>query len=339
MKAWRLHTGGKLIKQRLEPLSPPNGFVKVKLLYAALSKTDAMLLKGNAKPSFLPITIGHQAVGIVGEVGEGVTNVERGDRVVLDPYVYCLECAELKDAKCSECAELKTYGVHQDGFMSDFVTIACNNVYKLPERVSSEEALFSSHVAFAINIFNKLQIKPGEHVLVYGASVVGIILAQIALYYQAIPILVDMRDERLEIAESSGIYYCINSIKEDVKERIFTVTGGSMPTVVAYFPSSDNALNKCLDYATSGARICISSWSGADINLTGSFDAVLKKQLSVFGVSNGAKLIAPAINMLANKTVDVTNAISGVIAFDEVSRVLAEQIKHPDKNIKLLVKF
>jgi len=338
MKAWRLKGESSLKLETLEPVAPESNTVKLKVNYAALSKIDVLLYKGELQAPKLPITIGRQAVGMITEVGTSVKHLSRGDRVVLDSYIACGECDKCNDSHYTGCSELNIYGVHKNGFMSDFVLINENDVFKLPDRVKDEEAIFVSHIAFACNILDKLDIEKGEHLVIVGASVVGVILAQLALYHQAIPILVDTRQDRLAMAEKLGVYYCINSIKDDTKKKIFSLTGGTMASNIAYFPSSDTPIARVLDYAAGGGRVCVADWSGSTAQVSGSLNAVLAKQLTILGVSNGAKLIPTAINMLANKTVSVFSAITGIIDFADVGEALQEQIKHPDKNIKVLVK-
>jgi len=340
MQAWKLNQDGKIALEKIEAVSPSEGFIKVKVGYSLVSYMDVKMFEGKITPTRRPITIGHHAVGMVSEVSEGAGSVARGDRVVIDPFICCDLCDDSKDrdAKCSECTDLKMYGLHEDGLMSDFAVVRADDVYKLPERIKDEDAVFTPHVAFAVNIINKLQLDKGEHLVIVGATVVGIMLAQLALYYQAIPILVDTREERLNIAENLGVYYCINSVKEDVKKKIFTLTGGSMASAITYFPTGDNIISKCFNYASTGGRVCIGDWSGEQKDLSGSFNAVLSKQLSVFGVNNGAKLIPAAINMLANKTVSVAGMVSSTVAFKDVDKALVEESAHPNKNIKILVK-
>lgn len=74
----------------------------------------------------------------------------------------------------------------------------------LPPKVTPEEGVFIESVALAIAALDKLKLEKGEHIVIMGATGVGLILAQAALYYQAVPILVDLRRDRLELAERLG---------------------------------------------------------------------------------------------------------------------------------------
>jgi len=338
MRAWRLKSANNLKLETLEPVSPTDDFIKLKVTFVGLSKQDVNMYSGDLVTNDLPITIGRQAVGMVTEVGDAVKSVSRGDRVVLDSYIDCVDCDECRDGRYTDCIDLKMYGVHGHGFMSDFVIAREGDVFKLPDMVKDEEAIFVSHIAFASNILSKLNIQKGEYLVISGATVVGVILAQLALYHQVVPILIDTRHDRLNLAEKLGIYYTINSVKDDTKKRIFSLTGGAMASTAAYFPTADTPVAKCLDYVSNGGRVAICDWQGNANRLSGAFDAILAKQLTVIGVSNGAKLIPTAINMLATKTISVQTAITSIVSFDDVEKEIKEQIKHPDKDIKVLVK-
>jgi threonine dehydrogenase-like Zn-dependent dehydrogenase len=313
--------------------------VKVKLSYSATSHADKLILSGKTEPKIKPVTLGREGVGMVTETGAEVTNVARGDRVVIDPYIFCDSCASCREGKSTSCLDLRAYGMHEDGFLSDFAIVNCGDVFKLPDRVRDDEAVFSSHVALALNIMSKLKPEKGEHIVIMGAGVVGIILAQVAIYYQAVPIVVDTRGDRLKIAEDLGVYYCINSVDEDVYKKIFSLTGGSMSETMCHFSYDDINLAQSLEFLAPGGRLAIAGLSDTKSEISGSFFQIFNHQLSVFGVSNGAKLIPAAINMLANKAVTPRPLISKEISFEEVGDTLADEIAHPQKYVKVLVKM
>ncbi|MCL2848117.1 MAG: alcohol dehydrogenase catalytic domain-containing protein [Firmicutes bacterium] len=340
MKAWRIKAEGELVLEKLEPTAPKKSFVKVKIMYSALSDMDGLLYSGEVLPPQYPITIGRQAVGMVTEVGEGVTNVTRGDRVVIDPYVFCDSCVICNEKeKYTDCLCLKEYGTDEDGFLSDFVIVRCEDLFKLPDRVSDEDAMFASHIATAMNIASKLSLEKGKRIAIMGGTIIGLVLAQIVLYYQAVPILVDSRTDRLEIAESLGIYYCINSTVQDVQKKIFSLTGGSLADSVVHFTASQLSLEQSLSVASFGTKVILAGWSGAKNALYTNMSDIVTKQLKLVGLNNGAKLIPSAINMIANKSVNVSSFITKIIPFSDVETIIKEQMEFPQKEIKVLVKM
>jgi len=336
MKAWRIFEPGDIRLEDLPSRTAEGRNVKVKFAYSALSETDRLIYAGKLSPKEFPLTLGRQAVGMVIETGAEVTNVTRGDRVVIDPYMFCGTCARCREGRFTECLELRMYGVHGDGFLSDFAVVCADDVFKLPGRVKNPDAVFAGHIAVAVNIASKLSLEKGEHLVIMGAGVIGVILAQVAMYYQAVPILVDTRRDRLDIAEGLGVYYCINSVDEDVQKRIFSLTGGNMSETVCY---TDGTLSRGLEYAAPNGRVAILGWKNAKSELSAPFAPVISRQLTVYGVSNGAKLIPAAINMLANKTVSVAPMISKEADFHAAGALLKEQTEHPGLHIKALIKM
>ncbi len=339
MKAWRIIEPGKLELADLPAKAASGKLVKIKLSYSALSTTDRLVFDGNMEKADFPVTLGRQGVGMVTAAGDEVTNVSRGDRVVADPYIVCGACA-CRAGRFTECVALKAYGVQEDGFLSDFALVRSDDLFKLPDRVKDQEAVFAGHTALAMNAVSKLNLEKGEHVVIVGATAVGIILAQVAMYYQAVPILVDTRADRLAIAEGLGVYYCVNSVEEDISKKIFSLTGGRMAETLCYLSFGDTqGLNRSLEYVGNCGRVAIVGWAGIKPELPASFYKVFSRQLTVYGVSNGAKMIPAAINMLANKRVETAPLVSREIPFSSVAEALKEQADHPHKYLKVLVKI
>src|SRR5690606_8899383 len=110
--------------------------------------------------------------------------------------------------------------------------------------ITDAEAQFIEHTSIAVKTFNELKTAEGEHIVIIGASVMGIILAQLALYYQAVPIVLDPSQERLDIAANLGIYYAINTNATDPDERIKQITGGRYCESSVYLANSNDKIQK-----------------------------------------------------------------------------------------------
>lgn len=338
MKAWRLHDVEKLTLDELPIQSVGEGCVKLKTLVSGISLTDVLMYNGKIPISSPPIIIGRQCVGMVTETGENVTGLSRGDRVAADPFVTCKTCAPCKAGKSDECEKMLCYGVNDNGFMSDFTVAPANILYRLPDRVSDVDAVFIEHIALSINAVSKLNLEKGEYIVIVGANALGIILAQVALYYQAVPILVDTDADNLAVAESLGVYYTVNSVEADPVKKVFSLTGGKMAETVAFVATSHMSFGRSLDYASYGGRVAFVGWSGIVDEIPGSFATVLNRQIKLMGVNNGARLFPAAINLLATRTIDVSKLISCEVGFSQVDEIMKEHSKSFDRFIKAVVK-
>ena len=338
MKAWRLHDKEKLTLDELPSQSVGEGCVKIKTLACGISLTDVLMYEGKLAPGSLPVIIGRQCVGMVTETGENVTGLVRGDRVAADPFVSCKTCAPCKNGRADECEKMLCCGLNDNGFMSDFTVAPAGVFYKLPDRISDTDGVFLEHIALSINAVGKLGLDKGEHIVIVGANALGIILAQVALYSQAVPILVDTAADNLALAESLGVYYTVNSVDADPMKKIFSLTGGRMSETVAFVSTSHMSFGRCLDYAAVGGRVAVVGRSQISDEMAGSFNTVLDKQLKVAGVNNGAKLFPAAINLLANRTVDVSKLISCEVKFGDVENSVREHAENIGRFVKAVVR-
>ena len=338
MKAWRLHDKEQLTLDELPVQTVGENCVKIKTLASGISTTDVLMYQGKMSLSSAPLIIGRQCVGMVTEVGEGVTGLQRGDRVAADPFVCCTTCAQCKAEKHNECERMLCRGVGDDGFMSDFSVLPADMLYVLPERIKDNDAVFIEHIALCINAVSKLNLEKGEHLVIVGASALGLILAQVAIYYQAVPVLVDTDAAALSLAEELGVYYTVNSVETDPMKKIFTITGGKMAEAVAYINLAHMAFGRSLDYAAKGGRVALVGWSDVADDLSGEFGAILNKQLTVLGVNNGARTFPSAINLLATSTIDVSRLVSHEVAFADVEKSVREHAENMSRFMKAVVK-
>lgn len=339
MKAWRIHEPGSLTLDELPVQSVGEGCVKIKTLAAGISLTDADMYDGSLPVPAAPMIIGRSCVGLVVETGEGVLGLQRGDRVAVDPFVSCKSCPACKAGKPDRCEKLTCMGVDDNGFMSDFSVVSADAAHPLPERIKDTDATFLGHIALAINTIDKLNLDKGENIVIVGANAFGLILAQVALYYQAVPIMVDIDAERLKIAEALGVYYTINSVEADPQKRIFSITGGRMSETVAYVATSNMSFFRSLGFAAKSGRVAVLGWEDNAAEQQSDFSAILTKQLHIVGVNNGAKQISAAINLLANRTLDVSKIISREIPFSGVGECVRELAQDKDRYIMTVVKF
>ncbi len=303
MKAWRLNAPNTLELTDMESQPVGDDCVKIKLKYSAVSESDIMLYSGKI-PIDAPLVLGRQGIGMVTEVGKNVKNVSRGDIVAIRPFSACGCCQMCASGRMSDCDNLAVYGQSADGFLRDFAVVNANDIYKLPDRLDKKSALLLEHVDMAISAINALKLERGEHILINGASYLGIILAQLALSYQAVPIVVDIDKERLAVAEKY-VYYVLDFSEVDVRKRVMTITGGRMSETVVHIPQCGLPLNQALLLAARNGRVAITGWENT-AELSGiNVEPILNRQLTVTGINGSNNNFPSAINMLVNKTVQV----------------------------------
>lgn len=337
MKAYRIHSPHTIRLDELDALPVGENCVKLKNLMCGISATDKAVYTGRLGAQY-PIIPVRQCVGFVSEVGSEAVKLQRGNRVVTYPHASCHSCKACKESRFYDCEKPTLFGVGEDGFLSDFSVVSADDVYAIPDWIKDEEAVFIEHIAMAINAISRLNIEKGEYVVIIGASVVGIILAQVALYYQAVPIVVDMNRDMLGIAQKAGAYFIVDAVTDDVNKKILGITGGHMADACAYIVTSGMPVQNVFDYTAPRGRVAlVGRYNETELNCN--LNVFFEKNIDLVTVGDCGKNYSAAINMLANHTVSVDLLREPIVSFDDVPRLFDELASNPEANLKQLVKM
>lgn len=157
-----------------------------------------------------PMTIGHEYMGYVEEVGEGVKNILPGERVTGEGHIACNNCRNCKRGKKHVCENTIGIGVNRDGAFAEYLSVPAENIIKLDHRISDDVASImdpfgnATHTALSFPVI-------GEDVLITGAGLIGNMAVAICKFAGARHIVVsDISDYRLEIAKRMGASMTIN---------------------------------------------------------------------------------------------------------------------------------
>ncbi|MDE6028866.1 MAG: alcohol dehydrogenase catalytic domain-containing protein [Clostridiales bacterium] len=338
MKAYRIHGPHTIKLDEMEAMPVGDNCIKLKNLMCGITSADVAVYDGRVQTKY-PIIPLRQCVGFVSEVGANVNGISRGQRVVVYPQASCHACKACKDGHYVECEKPLTFGVEEDGFLSDFSVVSADDVYTIPDRITDAEAVFIEHIATALNAMSKLNVEKGDQVVIMGATVDGIILAQLAMYYQAVPIMVDMHEDMLKLAQKAGVYFTVNAVDDNVVKKILALTGGHMASACAYLTNSQLPLQSACDYTSPRGRVAVIGRNGiTDLNCN--VNGLLEKNIDLYTVTDCGKNYSSAINMLANHTVSVESLYDNVVSFADVPAAYESMLGDNGNNrFKTLIKI
>jgi len=303
--------------------------LKIKVTKAALSSTDTALFEG--KGDVYPIIPARAAIGLV---SEAIGSFKLGEKVFIEPYII----PEDVDKTVERVPDVKVMGVDLDGFLRDYVSVPKANAHVLPEGVKDNDALFIEYIAIGIKTLDALNIEKGDYIAIAGAGTLGTIIAQLSIYYQAIPILIDTDSSMLSLAESFGIYYTINPTLTNAEQRIKELTSGRLADHTVYSLKCPILPYLILEFTKDCGNLALTGYNrfvDKDIKL----HTILKKQLSLVGIGNGVGEIQAAINMLATKVVRTEGLVGREITPDEIPSIIKEITEFPLKYTKIIVKM
>lgn len=306
-----------------------NGLVKLKIETIFPTMSDVAVYEGKLEINY-PVAPCRLATAVVSE-DRPEYGLKRGAKVLLNPYI-------LNSADEDGYTELGVYGINDDGFLRNFISLPIDNIIPFPEDVKEDEAVFVDVIAIALNALNKLDVQKGDYIAILGGSVLNLVIAQLALYYQAIPILVSSDDRYLELADSHGVYYTINDSRDNVQRRVLDITGGRMAdhTIIHALPGvSPNYISLLTAISGNCVMVGLSStyFPRMDVDLA----QIAKKNLTFSGVARGDKEFTSAVNVLAQKLVKFDGVIDKKISFEEAPALFKEMSEEPQRYVCALI--
>ncbi|WP_053735915.1 zinc-dependent alcohol dehydrogenase family protein [Nocardia sp. NRRL S-836] len=179
--------------------------VVVDVAACGLCGTDLHILQGEFAPT-LPVVPGHEFAGTVVEIGAQVTEVKVGDRVAVDPSLYCHECRMCRSGKSNLCERWAAIGVTTAGGAAEYAVAPVANCVKLPDHVRTEDAALIEPLSCAVRGYDVLRSQMASRVLIYGSGTMGLMMLQLGKLTGASSIdIVDLNAERLKTAVQLGV--------------------------------------------------------------------------------------------------------------------------------------
>ncbi len=309
MKSWNISESGAIALE--EQNINTEGLVKVKVTKVPLMPSDLSVFFGKANTRF-PIVPGRIAAGLVSEA-DPMTGFRKGEKVFVSPY------QKLQKGE----TVVKVHGVDLNGYLSDYVVVPFEDVYSLPEGVTDEQAIFIENIAIAINAIETIDLEAHEYLTILGANAQGLITAQLANYYHAVPIIVDKDEAKLELAREAGVCYCINSDKQDVTQRVLEITGGRMADCTVFECRSGLTPQFAFNLTKKRGKVGIIGLNVIGNKLNADIRTILAKELTVVGISTGYGELSSALNLLANEAVNLDGLIEQTIPFEQAGEYMA----------------
>lgn len=224
--------GQKALEDRAMPVIQAPGDAVVKMVKTTICGTDLHILKGDVPTCEPGRILGHEGVGVIESVGAAVTTFKPGDRVLISCISSCGKCEYCRRGMYSHCSTGGwILGNVIDGAQAEYVRIphAETSLYPLPDGADEEAMVMLSDIlptGFECGVLNG-KVAPGSTVAIVGAGPIGLAaLLTAQLYSPAEIIMIDLDDNRLDVARRFGAAQTINSALANAEERVAALTGG-----------------------------------------------------------------------------------------------------------------
>lgn len=249
---------GEIIFEEVPVPELKNDQVMVKIMNIGICGSDIHVYHGEHPFTSYPVTQGHEVSGEITELGKDVTGFYVGQKVTIEPQVYCGNCYPCRHGKYNLCEELKVMGFQTTGVASEYFAVDASKVTPIPQNMSFEEGAMIEPLAVAVHGVKQMGDVTGMDIVVIGAGPIGNLVAQTAKGMGASKVMItDVSDLRLEKAKECGIDVCVNTRNKDFGEAMVKAFGPDKADVIYDCAGNNITMGQAIKYARKGSVIVL----------------------------------------------------------------------------------
>ncbi len=329
-----LDASHKLSILEMEYPKPDEDQVVIKIMANGICGSDIHFYKDGRLGNFIvtdPYVPGHEASGVVVEIGSRVRDIQIGDPVVIEPGIPCGRCNYCRRGRYNLCKEVVFLSAPPiDGTFCDYLSIRSDSIHKIPKTLSFEQAALAEPVAVAVHAVNRARLNSGATAVIVGAGPIGLLTLQAFKCMGGSKVIcIDRLNKRLEIAKELGADEVINISQTSDKLN-------EMADVIFETAGSTQATQTLFRLAKTGGCVVQVGWPGDQVVGMNIVDFI-EKELDYVGVNRYANAFPTAIAWMADGRIDVDKLITHRYSFDQVDEAFNFTGQNPDEVIKTIV--
>ncbi len=338
MKAIQVKEPGKLsIIEKDMPKIKSQNEVIIKVKAAGICGSDMHIYHGTSPVATYPRVIGHEFVGEVAEIGNDVKNVEVGDRVVVEPILYCGKCYACKAGRPNVCEGLEVMGVHTDGGFQEYIAVPEDKAHKFNKELDWKEAVLIEPFTIAAQATSRGDVREGDYVFIIGAGPIGLSVLQYAKYRGATCIVSDIDNEKLETAKKHGADYIVNSIEDDVAKKVYEITNGMGANVTIDAACLIQTFEQAVNVTSAAGRIVVMGFIDKPSSIPQL--PITKKEITISGSRLQSNKFPEVVKLFNENKLNPSALVSHVFNFTEINKAI-ELIENPEeKTSKVILEF
>ena len=237
---------------------PGPGQVLVKIKRIGICGSDIHVYHGKHPYTKYPVTQGHEVSGRIAAVGEGVTGFRVGQKVTIEPQVFCGKCHPCTHGKYNLCESLKVMGFQTTGTASEYFAVDQSKIDVLPEAMDYNEGAMIEPLAVTVHAAKRAGDVKGLNVCVMGCGPIGILLIQSLKAFGAAKVLAtDVSDYRLELAKQCGADVTVNTKNAEFGRAMLDAFGPDKADIIYDCAGNDITMDQAIQNARKGSTIIL----------------------------------------------------------------------------------
>jgi L-iditol 2-dehydrogenase len=326
----------------LEELPVPHighGELLVKVVGVGLCGSDIDKILYEAVP---PGTVlGHEVVGIIAEVGEGVESFQAGERVAVAHHASCGACHYCDRGSDSKCALFRRTNLYPGGF-AEYVRVPPPNVrlatFSIPNGMTFEQAVFMEPLGCCVRAVARSQLRPGDTVLITGMGSIGLLFTQLVKLQQATVVACDLLADRLALAQEYGADVVANPATDPIEEIVQKATTGRGVDLILSTVASQPVLDQALSLVRDGGTIHFFAGKRGGLSLTLDLNELYEREISLMTTySSSPRSLREAFRLIVEEEVRTAECISHRLPLSDVLQGVRMMVEHQARKVYIEV--
>ncbi len=315
----------RLEMQDVETPAPSENEVLLRVLATGICGSDVHGYLGTTGRRIPPMIMGHELCGSIESFGGGVTQYRRGERVVVQPVIFCGECSFCQQGLTNLCTKKRFLGVLDcNGSMAEYLSVPEKLLYPLPDSLDDSLGAMVEPLAVAYRAVSSVKrLIEGSRVVVVGAGTIGLLLLVLARLYGARSIVVsDVNEARLSLAEKLGVDVSVNAARNDPAASIREATGGKGADIAFEAVGMTATVQQAMSCLRPGGTCVWVGNSQKDIQID--MQASVTRELRVWGsYIYTHDEFGQALKVLLDKRIDIRPIISRIVTLPEAAAMFS----------------
>lgn len=338
MKAIRVESPRQInIIETEKPEIKTGNEVLIKVKMVGVCGSDMHIYHGTNPLATLPRIIGHEVTGVVEAIGDDVSSISVGDKVVLEPIMTCGQCYACRSGRQNVCDQLVVFGVHREGGMQEYLVVPEKVVHKVDSSLDFKEAVLVEPFTIGAQANWRGDVRQGDIVFIMGAGPIGLCVLKIAKLKGATVIISDLSDERLEFAKRWGVDFTINAGKLDVKEQVMEMTNGMGANVVIDAVCIPKTFEDAIEVASIAGRVVVLGFDSRTSNIPQL--PITKKELTIVGSRLQTNKFPEVIKLFNERKLQVEDMVTHEFPVENMKDAIELIENEPSKIRKIVLTF
>jgi len=312
MRAAIIDEPGKIRVGDVPDPKPEPRQVVVRVGACGICGTDLHIADGHFPPTPYPIVPGHEFAGEIVEVGQEVSGWSVGDRVAVDPSLFCGYCGPCRDGRGNLCENWNATGDTVDGAFAEYVAVPAANCYRMPDHLTWQQGALVEPLSCAVHGVRRIGVEAGERFLVVGAGTMGLLMQQLLQSAGATVSVVDREAKRLGRANDLGAAATATDVSE-LDERFDAAVDatGAVPAIEAAF----DALRR-------GGRLLVFGVAPAEARIALPPFRIYNDEITIVGSMAVLNSYGRALDLVANGSINTATLLTHTLPLNDYPAAL-----------------